>query len=110
MTILHFLELAGVLSATFSGFLGLLIWRLKKQIEENEAAQRRREEARMEFELYQIKMASASAALAKANALALKNGHSNGETTAALAYLEEVKHDQRDFLNKHGVVHIYEKL
>jgi hypothetical protein len=110
MTVIHFLELAGAASAMFSGFLCLLTWKLKRQIEANEAAQRRREEERMEFEFHQIKMTSANAALAKANAIALKNGHCNGETTAALAYLEEVKHDQRDFLMKHGVVHIYEKL
>lgn len=110
MTLLHFLELAGAASALFSGFLTLLIWKLKKQIDQNEEAQRRRDEARMDFEVYQIKISSANAALAKANAIALKNGRSNGETTAALAYLEEVKHDQRSFLIKHGVEHIYEKL
>lgn len=110
MTILHFLELAGALSATFSGLLGILIWKLKKQIDENEKAQQRREATRLEFEIFQIKMTSANAALGKANAIALKNGHCNGETSAALAYLEEVKHDQRDFLTKLGVEHIYEKL
>lgn len=110
MTMIHFLELAGAVSAMFSGFLTFLIWKLKRQIEENEKAQQRRDKARMDFEVYQIKMTSANAALSKANALALKNGHTNGETTAALAYLDEVRHDQRDFLIAHGVEHIYEKL
>lgn len=110
MTLIHILELAGVLSATFSGFLTFMIWKLKKQIDENERAQQRREATRLEYEIFQIKMAGANAALGKANAIALKQGHSNGETTAALANLEEIKHDQRDFLTKLGVEHIYEKL
>jgi hypothetical protein len=110
MTVIQIIELTGVLSALFSGFLGVLIWKLKRQIEENEKAQQRREQARMAFELYQIKMTSANAALSKANALALKNGHCNGETMAALEYLEEVKHEQRNFLMEHGIEHIYEKL
>lgn len=110
MTLMHFIELAGVLSACFSGFLTFLIWKLKKQIDENEKAQQRRDQARRDFEVYQIQMASANAALSKATAIALKNGRSNGETSSALAWLDEIKHDQRSFLIEHGVEHIYEKL
>lgn len=101
---------AGIPTAIGGGFVGLLFWKLKRQIAQNEEAQQKRDAARMDFELYQVKMTSALAALGKANALAIKNGHSNGETTAALAWLEEVKHDQRSFLVAHGIEHIYEKL
>ena len=32
--------------------------------------------------------------------MALKNGHTNGETEAALEYAREVKHKQKDFLTR----------
>lgn len=101
---------AGIPSAVCGGLVAFLFWKLKRQIERNEAAQRKRDEARLEFEMYQVNMTSALAGLGKANALAIKRGQCNGETTAALEWLEEVKHDQRRFLVKHGVEHIYEKL
>lgn len=101
---------ASVPSAVCSGIVGLLFWKLKRRIDQNEAAQRQRDAARLDYEVFQIKMASATAALGKANAIAIKNGRCNGETTSALEWLEEVKHDQRSFLVAHGIEHIYEKL
>lgn len=101
---------AGIPSAVCGGLVGLLFWRLKRQIEQNAAAQKKRDDNRLKFEIFQVKMTTACASLGKSNALAIKNGKCNGETTAALAYLEEVKHDQRDFLVAHGIEHIYEKL
>lgn len=101
---------AGIPSAVCGGLVGLVFWKLKRQIDENEKAQQRRDQARRDFEVYQINLASANAALSKATAIALKNGRSNGETSSALAWLEEIKHDQRSFLIEHGVEHIYEKL
>ena len=100
---------AGIPSAVCGGLVGLLFWRLKRQIEQNAAAQKKRDDNRLKFEIYQVKMTSALAGLGKANALAIKTGKSNGETTAALAWLEEVKHDQHHFLVEHGIEHIYEK-
>ena len=100
---------AGIPSAVIGGFVGLLFWRLKKKIEANEAAQKQRDETRLKFELFQVNMTSALAGLGKANAIAIKNGRCNGETTAALEYLEEVKHGQRHFLEEQGIAHIYEK-
>ena len=101
---------AGIPTAVCTGLVGLLFWRLKRQIEKNDEAQKKRDATRLKFEIFQVKMTTALASLGKSNALAIKNGKCNGETTAALAYLEEVKHDQRDFLLAHGIEHIYEKL
>lgn len=101
---------AGIPSAVCGGLIGLLFWRLKRQIAKNEAEQKKRDETRLKFEWFQVQMTTALASLGKANALAIKQGKCNGETTAALSYLEEVKHDQRDFLVAHGIEHIYEKL
>lgn len=45
--------------------------------------------------------------MGEASAIALKNGHTNGETEAALEYARRVKHEQKDFLTKQGIEAIY---
>lgn len=87
---------AGIPSALFAAFL---------RRAENRRA--REEERRRKYELYQVKMLTATAALCEANAIALQNGHCNGETHKALEHLKEVKHDQRDFLVAQGIDHIF---
>lgn len=46
-------------------------------------------------------------ALGEATATALKNGHANGETEAALEYAKRIKHEQKDFLTEQGIHAIY---
>lgn len=87
---------AGIPSALFAAFL--------RRVENRRA---REEENRRKYELYQVKMLTATAALCEANAIALQNGHCNGETHKALDHLKEVKHDQRDFLVAQGIDHIF---
>lgn len=87
---------AGIPSALFAAFL--------RGVEKRRA---REEETRRKYELYQVKMLTATAALCEANAIALQNGHCNGETHKALEHLKEVKHDQRDFLVAQGIDHIF---
>lgn len=87
---------ASIPSALFGAFL--------QGVEKRRA---REEEARRKYERYQVKMLTATAALCEANAIALQNGHCNGETHRALERLKEVKHDQRDFLVSQGIDHIF---
>lgn len=54
------------------------------------------------------KSVMASIALGEAAATALKNGHANGETEAALEYARKIKHEQKDFLTEQGIKGIYE--
>ena len=51
----------------------------------------------------QTKGILASMALGEASATALKNGHTNGETEAALKYEKEQKHAINDFLREEAV-------
>lgn len=67
----------------------------------------KQEQARRQYEQYQVKMLTATAGLCEANAIALQNGKCNGETHRALAHLKEVKHDQRDFLVEQGIDHLF---
>ena len=83
-----------------SAILSCLIRRLEKKHEAKEKAIK-------DYETYQIKMTTAMAALCQANAIALQNGKCNGETERALEYLQQVKHEQRDFLVAQGIQNMF---
>lgn len=97
-----------------SAITGFCFWLLERKIqkrddeEKTERAKRheeidKRDEQRKEYELYQIKMISASMAVATATAEAVQripDAHCNGEMKAALEYAEQVKHEQKDFMQK----------
>jgi len=87
---------AGVPSAIF----GLILRRIEKKMDRERAARRK-------YEAFQVKTQTATIALCKANAIALKNGKCNGETKAALEYLEKVKQEQREFLTEQGIDHLF---
>ena len=91
-----------------AGAVGLCFRRIEKKMDRDRAERQKQDEARKEFESFQISMQTATAALCEANAVALQNGKCNGETHAALEYLRKVKHEQRDFLFKQGISHIME--
>ena len=66
-----------------------------------------KEKAREKNEELIIKSVGAAIALGEATATALKNGHCNGETEAALQYAREIKHEQKDFLAEQVVKNLY---
>ena len=90
----------GLPSAIVGGIAGIFFRRIEKKMDKER-------EARRKYELFQVKIQAATISLCKANAIALKNGKCNGETKAALEYLDQVKHDQRDFLTEQGIDHIF---
>lgn len=90
------------------GLVSLLFRSLEQKLERDRKERERHEQMRREFETFQISMQTATAALCEANAIALQRGTCNGETHAALEYLKEVKHKQKDFLFKQGICHIME--
>lgn len=107
MTATEIIALVGAVSAIFGTPLGLLIWRLKRQIELNMELQRQHDAARLEHEKFLVCMLTAVSGVCEANAIALQNGRCNGETHAALAYLNKVKREQREFMTAQGLEHIY---
>lgn len=98
---------AGIPSALSAAIIGVIVRRYEKKHAKQEAAREQREQTRRAYELYQVKMLTATAGLCKANAIALQNGKCNGETHAALEHLSEVQHDQRDFLVSQGIDHLF---
>lgn len=101
------LAAAGLPSAAVTAVVGYLVRRMEKRQNEEKKAREKQEEARRKFEQYQLAALTATMTLCEANALALQNGRCNGETHAALAYLQKVKNEQRDFLTSQGIDHIF---
>ena len=107
MDVWAILGASGLLSAVVGGVVGLCFRRLEKKMDDEKKERETREEARRKYEIFQVKTLTAVTALSKANAIALKNGKCNGETKAALEYLDQVKHEQRDFLTEQGIDHLF---
>ena len=77
--------------------------RLAKRDEEPD----RRDAARERNEVLLVRSVGAAIALGEATATAMKNGHANGETEAALEYARKIKHEQKDFLTEQGIKALY---
>lgn len=94
---------AGIPSLVVSSLFSYFLHKIEKREKERQESEKERERAQQELALLQIRGTLASMALGEATANALKNGHCNGDTEAALGYEKEVKHEIRDFLSRQGV-------
>lgn len=56
-----------------------------------------------------VKSVRAAISLGEATALALKNGHTNGETEEALDYAKQIKTEQDDFLTDQAIANVFNK-
>jgi hypothetical protein len=86
-----------------SAVTGLCFFWIEQKIKKNQAKLEEKEKMREKNEILIIKSNIAAIALGEATATALKNGHCNGETEAALEYARKVKHEQKDFLIEQGI-------
>lgn len=86
-----------------SAVTGLCFFWIEQKIKKNQAKLEEKEKMREKNEILIIKSNMAAIALGEATATALKNGHCNGETEAALEYAQKVKHEQKDFLIEQGI-------
>ena len=86
-----------------SAVTGLCFFWIEQKIKKNQAKLEERGKMREKNEILIIKSTMAAIALGEATATALKNGHCNGETEAALEYARKVKHEQKDFLIEQGI-------
>ena len=90
-----------------SAITGFCFWMLQRRITKRDEELDRREKAREKNEVLLVRSVGAAIALGEAAATALKNGHANGETEAALEYARQVKHEQKDFLTEQGIRSMY---
>ena len=105
-----------------SAVTGFCFWCIQRKIQnadkkrEDEEKKRRekeekREQLREQQELFLVQGVNAALALGEATAKAVQripDAHCNGDMHAALDYAAKVKHEQRDFLSKQGIIHLYE--
>lgn len=91
-----------------SGVTAFCFWMIERKIKKQQKEEDEKEKIREKNETLIIKSVMAAIALGEAAATALKNGHANGETEAALEYARKIKHEQRDFLAEQGIKGIYE--
>ena len=99
-----------------TALVSLYIRRAEKRHDEERAEKKaneeRKEKERKEFELFQIQITAAAVALSEATARAVQripDAQCNGDMTKALEYAEKMKNQQKDFLAKIGVEHLYEQ-
>jgi hypothetical protein len=107
MDLITIIAAVGLPGAVITAVVGIIARRIEKRLDDEAKARREQEEARKEFERYQLEGLTATMKLCEANALALQHGHCNGETHAALEYMQQVKREQRKFLARHGLDHIF---
>jgi len=105
----NYLDITTILVAASipSAITGFCFWLLENRMENREKKLAEKEKAREKNEVLIIKSVGAAIALGEATATALKNGHCNGETEAALQYAREIKHEQKDFLAEQVVKNLY---
>ena len=97
-----------------TAFIGFMIWRLQRKIQKRDEAKEKAEAVtqaelenqRRDVQQYQQFMIQTQRTLTKlcvTTAIAVRDGHSNGEMTTALEIMETVARDQRDFLVDQGI-------
>lgn len=91
-----------------SGVTAFCFWLIEEKMKRERQEREQKEAIRQQSEILLIKSVMAAIALGEAAATALKNGHANGETEAALEYARKIKHEQKDFLTEQGIKGIYE--
>ena len=104
-----------------SAVVGFAFWAIERKIDKRDKAaeqerQRRQQEAddrekrRQENEFMTLKCINAAIALGEATAKAVQripDAHCNGDMHAALEYAAQVKHEQKDFIERAGIQNIY---
>lgn len=96
----------GIPGAIVTAIVGVMVKKIDRRMDDDRRVRQEHDENRKKFESFQIRGLTATMALCEANATALQNGKCNGETHKALAYMQEVKREQREFLISQGIEHI----
>lgn len=93
-----------------SGITGFCFWLLERRMEKREKERAKKEANLEKQEFLVVKSIGAAIALGEATAEAvarIPDAHCNGDMHKALEYARQVKHEQKDFLEKRGIEAIY---
>ena len=91
-----------------SSLFGLGVWWLKKRIETNEKRHETRESNLESLVLMMLQSTRANTILCKATAEAVRDGHCNGNMTAALEAVDKVAAAEKEFLLDKSIKYIFE--
>jgi hypothetical protein len=97
----------GVPSALF----GIVVWYFKRSIEKRDKRQVEQEQNIEQLMLMLMKSNRANSVLCTAIARAVQripDAHCNGDMTKALEVVDEYNKEEKDFLMKQGIKHIFE--
>ena len=108
------LPVTQLILTAISAFTGFMVWRMQRRIQQRDEAKEKAEAEKLaecarqkrDVQQYQRFMNQTQRTLTKlcvATAIAVRDGHSNGEMTTALEIMEIVAREQRDFLVDQGI-------
>lgn len=95
---------AGIPSALF----GLLLWFFKRNINERDRRQEEREKNLESLVLMMLQSTRANTILCKATAEAVRDGHCNGNMTAAIEVVDKAAAAEKEFLLDKSIKYIFE--
>lgn len=95
---------AGIPSAIF----GLIIWRLKYHMEKRDKRRDEHEKDMEQLIIMILQSTRANTMLCKATAEAVRDGHCNGNMTAALEIVEKAVAAEKEFLVEKSIKYIFE--
>lgn len=91
-----------------SGLFGLLIWCLKRKITKVEKSREEQQKNLENLVLMMLQSTRANAVLCVATAEAVRDGHCNGDMSAALKTVEKVAEAEKNFMLEKGIKYIFE--
>lgn len=95
---------AGIPSAIF----GLIIWYFKRYVEKRDREQEERQKNLEELVLLMLQSTRANTILCKATAEAVRDGHCNGNMTAAMEVIDKMAAAEKEFLLDKSIKYIFE--
>lgn len=107
MELIELLAVFGIPSA----ITGLAVWWIKRRIEASERKSKEQDENIEALILMIIQSSKANQIGIQAIARAVQripDAHCNGDMTEALTKMEEMQHQEKEFLMKKGIKHIFE--
>lgn len=95
---------AGIPSALF----GLALWFFKRRVEENDAKRDEQQKNLESLVLMMLQSTRANTILCKATAEAVRDGHCNGNMSAAIEIVDKAAAAEKEFLLDKSIKYIFE--
>ena len=95
---------AGIPSAIF----GLILWFFKRHVETHDKKQEERQKNLESLVLMMLQSTRANTILCKATAEAVRDGHCNGNMSAAIEVVEKAAAAEKEFLLDKSIKYIFE--